>query len=173
MPLRYSDKACKPFSTGLSLPEAARRWCNEGEVCDVTQEVMAAGQTLTVAGQVKLVPFVTTGVGELAHLFRFGQRRKVDEAEVRAAWVFHLAGHAAGHHFATVMMGLNCDYAQVFPPVAQADAQERLAALVAQALKPCPFNLVLLRNYKDDKPQADFNEVLQMPPPWRTVDSRR
>ncbi|MCI6590531.1 MAG: exodeoxyribonuclease V subunit gamma, partial [Lentisphaeraceae bacterium] len=173
MPLRYSAKDRKPYSTALSLPAAVQQWAEAGKIRDLAQDVAVAGGAVRVTGQVKGVELETTGKGTVLHVFRFGQRRKVDEAEVRAAWVFHLAGHAAGHHFATVMMGLNCDYAQVFPPVAQADAQERLIALVAQALKPCPFNLVLLRNYKDDKPQADFNEVLQMPPPWRTVDSRR
>ena len=173
MPLRYFAKDRKPYSTDLSLPAAVQQWDEAGKILDLAQDVAVAGGAVRVTGQVKGVELKTTGKGTVLHVFRFGQRRKVDEAEVRAAWVFHLAGHAAGHHFATVMMGLNCDYAQVFPPVAQADAQERLAALVAQALKPCPFNLVLLRNYKDDKPQADFNEVLQMPPPWRTVDTRR
>lgn len=173
MPLRYSAKDRKPYSTVLSLPAAVQQWAEAGKIRDLAQDVAVAGGAVRVTGQVKGVELETTGKGTVLHVFRFGQRRKVDEAEVRAAWVFHLAGHAAGHHFATVMMGLNCDYAQVFPPVAQADAQERFAALVAQALKPCPFNLLLLRNYKDDKPQADFNEVLQMPPPWRTVDTRR
>lgn len=170
MPLRYSDKACKPFSTRLSLPEAARRWCDEGEVCDVTQEVMAAGQPVTVTGQVKLVPFATTGVGELAHLFRFGQRWKVDEAEERTVWVFHVAGHAAGQRFATVMMGLNRSQAQVFPPMEQTVAQDLLAALVAQALKPCPFALSLAMDYTEDKPSADLLAALQMPTPWKTVE---
>ncbi|MGN0887220.1 MAG: exodeoxyribonuclease V subunit gamma [Candidatus Spyradenecus sp.] len=172
MPLRYSDKACKPFSTALSLPEAARRWCAEGEACNVTQEVVAAGQPMTVAGQVKLVAFATTGVGELAHLFRFGQRWKVDEAEVRAAWVFHVAGHAAGQHFATVMMGLTRGPAQVFPPLAQDEAQAFLAAMVAQALKPCPFSLSLAIDYTEDVPPADLLAALQMPTPWKTVDKK-
>lgn len=169
MKLWYFPKNRRAYSTALTLPEAARRWREEGSLLDFSQAVALAEEGVKVTGQVKGVVLETVGMGPLLHVFRFGKQWKVDEGEVRAAWVFHVAGHAAGHQFATVMMGLNCAPAQVFPPMEQAEAQARLATLVDQALKPCPFDLALLGDKKLDKPQAAFAEALQVPAPWKTL----
>lgn len=171
LPLRYFAKERKPFSTTLTLLEAARKWCDEAELCDLSQQVTVAGQAVTVTGQAAMVTFETTGKGTLAHLFRFGDCWTVDDGEMRAAWVFHVAGHAAGLHFATVLMGLNRAIANVFPSLEDRKAAQALfAAMVNQALTPCPFSLDRAIDYKKDAPQAAFDEVLQMPTPWATVD---
>ena len=97
--------------------------------------------------------------GRLPHVFSYSQEREIYPSQQIGAWIRHVAGHAAGGRFVTVMMCGKDGTSPTLRPLDKDEAKAELAKIVAQALKPMPFDIGLVCR-KDDEPTGEFAEAV-------------
>ena len=98
--------------------------------------------------------------GQMAHVFAFSDYNKIFESTKIAAWIHHVAGHAAGGDgFVTAMMCAKDGPVRTYRPLPQSEAREILARMVTQAMKPMALDFAAAFDL-DDEPPPEFAAAL-------------
>ena len=158
---RLEFKRADSYATveGLTIVNGYLRFLEEGELS--SSEV-----SCTVDGHEYLLPFTyrhitfETKEGDLDHVFWYENANTIYPSTKIRAWIHHLAGHAAGFRFATVLFCGKDGPAKTIRPVSREEAQEKLADMIREAVSPLPedfFQLEKVYSHEEDVyPQRDF-----------------
>ena len=93
--------------------------------------------------------------GDMDFVFAYEKDDKIYESTLMRCWIYHLAGHAVGQHFVTVMFNMKEKTARTYQPMEQEDAQCLLKELLDKAVGPLPPgypNFTMANDHKADKP---------------------
>ena len=93
--------------------------------------------------------------GRLPHVFSYYRGKTVYPSQIAAAWIRHVAGHAAGGRFVTVIMCGKDGTVPTLRPLGVDEAKAELAKIVGQALKPMPFDIGRVHG-RGDEPVGEF-----------------
>ena len=141
-PLKYK----KAESDGFSCPDrtaaaAFAHWQDASIPVNYHVDLEIDGRSVTVTGFRNEVKLNVLPNGQRGHVFAFSHGNKVFDSDFIAAWIRHVAGHAAGGDgFVTAMMCMKNESVRTYRPIPQAEAKELLGRIVAQALKPMAFS---------------------------------
>ena len=141
-PLKYR----KAESDGFSCPdktaaEAFAHWQDTSTPVSYHADLEIDKHSVTVTGSRNEVKLNVLPSGQMGHVFVFSHGKRVFDSDYIAAWIRHVAGHAAGGNgFVTAMMCMKNDSVRTYRPIPQAEAKELLERIVAQAMKPMVFN---------------------------------
>ena len=161
--LRYKKSENAGFECAdKTAAEALAAWEDEAEPATYHVELDVEGHRVVLTGCRKTIKLNVLPEGRLAHTFAFSDYSTIYDSTKIGAWVRHVAGHAAGGGgFVTAMMCANDGPVRTYRPMPQAEAREILARLVAQAMKPFPFNFSAALNGGDaDVLPPEFIEAL-------------
>lgn len=142
-----------------SLAEALRDYRKGGAMVPYCARLEIDGKTVIVNGCRKEMELKVVPSGSLPHVFFYSQRQKIYSSQKIGVWIRHVAGHAAGGQFVTVMMCGKDGTAPTLRPLDEEEARAELAKIVAQALKPMPFDIGLVHGTDDVLPE-EFAEAV-------------
>ena len=145
--------------TDKTLAEAYVAWVNDGEGVPYSFAVDIDGRKVVLNGFRREIRLKVEPSGELAHTFAFSPYKVIYPSMQTAAWIHHLAGHAAGGCFVTVMMCKDNKAAKTFRPIPAAEAKADMAKIVKQALQPMAFCLAAAMGWGDVLPE-EFAAVI-------------
>ena len=140
-PLKYKKSESDGFTCAdKTAAEALAFWQDAADAVPYHAVIEIDGRRVTVAGCRHEVSLNVLPDGRKGHVFEFSTYRNVYDSTKVAAWVRHVAGHAAGGEFVTAMMCMKDDPVRTFRPIPQDEARELLVKIVAQAMKPMAFD---------------------------------
>ena len=160
--LRYRRNENDGFALAddKTAAEALVAWEDGAEHIPYSVDLEVDGHRVLLAGCRKAIKLDVIPEGQLAHVFVFSDYAGIYASTKIDAWVRHVAGHAAGGDgFVTAMMCAKDGPVRTFRPLPQQRARALLARLVAQAMKPLPFDFATALNGKDELP-PEFAEAL-------------
>ena len=160
--LKYKKAESDGFTCAddKTAAEAFVAWEDGAESVPYHVELDVDGHRVIVTGCRQEVKLNVLPKGQRAHVFEFSDYAAIYDSTKIGAWIRHVAGHAAGGDgFVTAMMCKKDGPVRTFRPLPQAEAREILARLVAQAMKPLPFDFVAAMGYDDALP-PEFVEAL-------------
>lgn len=139
-PLKYR----KAESEGFSCPdktaaEALAHWEDESESVMFHVDLEIEGRRVILEGSRREVKLNVVPCGQRSHVFEFSPYGRIYDSTKIAAWIRHVAGHAAGGDFVTAMMCMKDDSVRTYRPIPQEEAKNLLEKIVAQAMKPMTF----------------------------------
>ena len=161
-PLKYK----KAESEGFSCPdktaaEAFVCWQDAAEPATFHVDLEIEGRRVTVAGNRYEVKLNVVPSGQRGHVFAFSPYGGIYDSTMIAAWIRHVAGHAAGGDFVTAMMCMKDGPVRTYRPIPQAEAKALLEKMVVQAMKPMVFDYAAaVAGGGDDSLPDDFLEAL-------------
>ena len=140
-PLKYK----KAESEGFSCPdkaaaEALAYWEDAAEPVTFHVDLEIEGRRVTVAGSRCEVKLNVVPSGQRGYVFEFSPYSAIYDSTKIAAWIRHVAGHAAGGDFVTAMMCMKDGPVRTYRPIPQAEAKALLEKIVVQAMKPMAFD---------------------------------
>ena len=161
--LKYKKSENDGFACAdKTAAEAFVAWEDGAEPETYHVELDVDGHHVVVTGCRQAVRLNVLPEGQLTHVFAFSDYSAIYVSTKIGAWVRHVAGHAAGGEgFVTAMMCTKDGPVRTYRPLPQTEAREILARMVAQAMKPMPFNFTAALNGGDaDVLPDEFAEVL-------------
>lgn len=148
-----------------TLTEALTDFRENGRPVSYHVNLSADGKPVVVNGLRREIELNVVPSGRVAHVFDWSTWSKIYPSQFASAWIRHVAGHAAGGRFVSVIV---CAYgntrtASTLRPFASKDeAAAKLEKIVKRAMSPVPFDIDAARG-KDVDPFDVFGEVLSMP----------
>ena len=161
--LKYKKSENEGFACAdKTAAEAFVAWEDEAEPEPYNVELDVDGHHVVVTGCRKTIKLNVLPEGQLAHVFAFSDYSSIYDSTKIGAWVRHVAGHAAGGDgFVTAMMCTEDGPVRTYRPLPQAEARDILTRMVAQAMKPLPFNFAAALNSGDAEAlPEEFAEAL-------------
>ncbi|MBO7721116.1 MAG: exodeoxyribonuclease V subunit gamma [Kiritimatiellae bacterium] len=137
-----------------TLAEAYVAWTKDGAGVPYSFAIDVDGRKVVLNGFRKELRLKVVPAGELAHTFSFSPYGDIYTSMKIAAWINHLAGHAAGGRFVTVMMCKANKPARTFRPIPADEAMSTMVEIVRQALQPMSLDLEAAKGNDDALPEA-------------------
>ena len=149
--LKYKKSENDGFACAdKTAAEAFVAWEDESEPETYNVELDVEGHRVVLTGCRQAVRLNVLPDGQLAHVFAFSDYFAIYDSTKISAWIRHVAGHAAGGEgFVTAMMCTKDGPVRTYRPLPQTEAREILARMVAQAMKPMPFDFAAALNGGD------------------------
>ncbi|MGN0852172.1 MAG: exodeoxyribonuclease V subunit gamma [Kiritimatiellia bacterium] len=160
-PLRFTKSENEGFEcVDMTVTEAFVRFEEAAVPVDYGVRLDVDGHPVVLNGVRPEIPLNVSPAGQRTHVFFFSPYSDIYPALYVDAWIRHLAGHAAGGAFVTVLFCAKDGPARTFRPVDGARARELLAEIVRQATRPMVCDPVAARNAKKDELPAEFAAVV-------------
>lgn len=146
--LKYKKSESDGFAcAGKTAAEAFVAWEDEAEPEPYNVELDVDGHHVVLTGCRHTIKLNVLPEGQLAHVFAFSDYSSIYDSTKIGAWVRHVAGHAAGGDgFVTAMMCTKDGPVRTYRPLPQAEARDILTRMVAQAMRPLPFDFAAALN---------------------------
>ena len=140
-PLKYKKTESDGFSCAdKTAAEALAYWEDSDEPITFHVDLEIDGRHVRVEGSRHEVKLNVLPSGQRGYVFEFSPYGEIYESMKIAAWIRHVAGHAAGADFVTAMMCMKDGPVRTYRPIPQSEAQALLQKIVDQAMKPMFFN---------------------------------
>lgn len=160
-PLKYKKAESDGFACrDKTAAEALALWEDEAESVTFHVDLAIEGRRVTVAGNRGEVKLNVEPSGQRGHVFVFSQYGDIHASTKIAAWIRHVAGHAAGGDFVTAMMCMKNVPVRAYRPISQEEAKMLLEKMVAQAMKPMTFDYSCAIAGGDSLP-GDFEKAVE------------
>lgn len=151
--LAYKDGSPEYQNLDIAIAKALADWEDDAIAKSLHVTFTEGGHPVTVTGAIRTIPLEMGSRSRMEHAFSFSAKKEENSpSEKIRAWIRHLAGHAAGGHFVTVMMFGDKDPkpARTFRPIEAEEAKQSLKNIVEMAQRPFPFDLASASGSKDD-----------------------
>ena len=140
-PLKYRRAESDGFTCAdKTAAKALVQWQDEAEPVTYHVDLEIDGHRVTVDGFRREVKLNVVPTGQRGHVFAFSPYGEIYDSTKIAAWIRHVAGHAAGGDFVTAMMCMKNEAVRTYRPIPQAEAKALLKKMVVQAMKPMTFD---------------------------------
>jgi exodeoxyribonuclease V gamma subunit len=142
---------------GETAAEALARWEDSAAVDPFRVDLKVDGRDVVVNGVRRTIDLDVSPNGKMAHAFVFSPSRgdQPYRSDKVAAWVRHLAGHAAGAAFVTAILCANDKPVRTYRPLPQEEAKRLLERIVAQAMKRTKVDIRATSGDADASPEMD------------------
>lgn len=161
-PLKYKKADGDGFScSDKTAAEALAYWEDAAAPIAFHVDLMAEGRHVRVVGSRHEVKLNVVPSGQRGYVFEVSPYGEIYDSMKIAAWIRHVAGHAAGGNFVTAMMCMKDSPVRTYRPVSKDEAQKLLQKIVYKAMKPMVFDYACaLSGGGGDKLPDDLEEVV-------------
>lgn len=108
------------------------------------------GHGVSVVGIRRTIPLPVRPSGRMDHVFVFSHKPVLYESAKVAAWIRHIAGHAAGGRFVTAMMCRKVEPARTYRPMPREEAKRILEGILSLVSGPVAFDIRKASDPRED-----------------------